>query len=211
VGVSSFSNHKNFSGSDHSIVMPVEITMDIVLVAVPTYFLSDIKLPRSEKVLVTFLGSGNFLTLLALGVNCLIVYGPFLPGTDKAVVAIGSAHLAVSFIIKCCSLGLPKLSEAYIALMSANAPVVGTFIYSRVTGRISQWSEEGSETSRGSRFTSPQSPVSTRRLPFSFMATADGASEVSTVTYASGFTPDSTRGRGAYDIESGLYMEQPGS
>ena len=188
-------------------VLPVEIAMDTVLVAVPAYFLSDIKLPRSEKVLVVFLGSGNFLTLLALGVNCLIVYGPFAPGLEKATVAVGSIHLAVSFSSNGgpVHLDLNLSKKAYIALMSANAPAIGTFVYSSFVGRTSRWPEDGSETTRDSRFQSPQSLVSTRHLPFSITQTADGASEVSTVTYASGLTPDSSRGRGIDHVESELY------
>jgi len=102
-----------------------------------------------------------------------------------------------------------------VALISANASVVGTALYSRFVQR----GERGHEkTSSGDPVThhqaGTQAPPRTTRLGFS---TQGGRTETSTVTYASGLTQisshDDSDGTELYDIgsksgHSALYSER---
>jgi len=69
---------------------------DIVLVVIMGYYLSDMTLPRHEKRLVIFLGSGSILTVLSLIVVLTVVYGPFEQTVDRQIVTLGVTHLGVS-------------------------------------------------------------------------------------------------------------------
>ena len=80
---------------DHRWHIPVDMVADLFLVIIPAYLLSDINLPRREKMLIIFLGLGNALTILAMGVSVFIIYEPFPQGLDSRTIVMGSRHMAV--------------------------------------------------------------------------------------------------------------------
>jgi len=70
---------------------------DLVLVLVPAYLISDVRLPRKEKFLIILLGSGSFLTLINITVVAFVSFGPFERNDAWSAVVGAVVHTAVGF------------------------------------------------------------------------------------------------------------------
>jgi len=73
----------------------VDIVTDFALIVIPACLLSDTRLPRKEKTLIIFLGSGSFLTLISVAILTFILYGPFIHDDDWNTVVDAAVHLTV--------------------------------------------------------------------------------------------------------------------
>jgi len=180
-------------------------------VVVPAFLLSDISLRHREKMLVIFLGSGSVLTILAMGVSIFVIYGPFVQDPNVDVIALGTTHMAV----RRCNLDTAFDSadpsshmKAYVALISANAVVIGTAVYSRLAR--TPWSDgETTSTSMAPSRRSGSQGIRHSGLPV--ISTQPGtATGASTVTYTSGLTRiSSDDGTELDDIRNKSKSESP--
>ena len=74
-----------------------DLAADLLLVMVPAYLLSDVKLPRKQKLLIILLGSGSFLTLLSVIVVTVVLYGPFIHNDGWNLVVEALSHMVVRY------------------------------------------------------------------------------------------------------------------